>query len=68
MNASRSSLRLCVKPMRRGVAGKKITPYLLSKMSEMSEGRTLKANIALLENNARVAAEIASAVATALRL
>jgi len=45
------------------VSGKAITPFLLSQMSERSGGRTLAANIALLENNARVAAEIAVAEA-----
>ncbi|MEZ5424887.1 MAG: pseudouridine-5'-phosphate glycosidase [Pyrinomonadaceae bacterium] len=42
------------------VAGKEITPFLLSRMAQMSGGRTLSANIALLENNAAVAAEVAS--------
>ena len=42
----------------KGIKGKEVTPYLLSQLSERSEGRTLKANIALLENNARVACEI----------
>jgi len=41
------------------ITGKAITPFLLAQMSEESAGRTLAANIALLENNARVAAEIA---------
>ena len=41
------------------VKGKEITPFLLSQLAERSEGSTLKANIALLENNARVASEIA---------
>ncbi len=45
-----------------GIRGKQITPYLLSKMSEVSEGRTLAANVALLKNNASVAAEIAKAL------
>lgn len=45
----------------RGISGKEITPFLLSQMSERSGGRTLTANIALLENNARVAAQIACA-------
>ena len=44
------------------ISGKKITPFLLSEMSRRSEGRTLAANIALLENNARVAAQIAKAL------
>jgi pseudouridylate synthase len=45
-----------------GIRGKAVTPYLLSKLAENSNGRTLAANIALLENNARVAAEIATAL------
>lgn len=44
---------------RNGIAGPHLTPFLLSQMAERSEGATLRANIALLENNARVAAEIA---------
>jgi pseudouridylate synthase len=44
------------------IGGKDITPFLLAQMTERSDGRTLTANIALLKNNARVAAEIASAL------
>ena len=51
-----SALRLAAKG---GIAGKEITPFLLTAMAERSGGRTLSANIALLENNARVAAQIA---------
>ena len=43
-----------------GIHGKEITPFLLAQMSEKSGGRTLGANIALLQNNARVAAGIAA--------
>jgi Uncharacterized enzyme involved in pigment biosynthesis len=43
----------------RKISGKEITPFLLAQMSEKSAGKTLAANIALLENNARVAARIA---------
>src|SRR5215213_3102849 len=43
----------------KGIAGPALTPFLLSQMAERSGGATLRANIALLENNARVAAEIA---------
>jgi len=43
-----------------GIHGKEITPFLLAQMSEKSGGRTLGANIALLQSNARVAAEIAA--------
>jgi pseudouridine-5'-phosphate glycosidase len=45
---------------RSGVSGRELTPFLLSRMAQQSGGATLRANIALLENNARVAAEIAS--------
>ena len=45
------------------VGGKEITPFLLSEMSKRSGGKTLAANIALLENNARVASLIASELA-----
>ena len=45
-----------------GVSGKEITPFLLSQMSERSGGRTLTANIALLENNAKIASLIASEI------
>ena len=46
----------------KGVRGKHITPFLLAQMSERSAGKTLATNIALLENNARVAAQIAHAI------
>jgi pseudouridylate synthase len=44
------------------ISGPALTPFLLSQMAERSGGATLRANIALLENNARVAAAIATAV------
>jgi pseudouridine-5'-phosphate glycosidase len=47
---------------RDGVNGRELTPFLLSRMSGQSGGATLRANIALLEQNARVAAQIARAV------
>lgn len=46
----------------RGVTGRELTPFLLAHMSWRSGGATLRANIALLENNARVATEIAAAL------
>jgi pseudouridine-5'-phosphate glycosidase len=45
------------------ISGSALTPFLLSQMAERSGGATLRANIALLENNARVAAAIASEAA-----
>jgi pseudouridine-5'-phosphate glycosidase len=50
--------------VREGINGRELTPFLLSRMSERSGGATLRANIALLENNARVAAQIAKAVSS----
>jgi pseudouridine-5'-phosphate glycosidase len=47
---------------RNGIVGRDLTPFLLSHMARRSEGSTLRANIALLENNARVAASIALAL------
>jgi pseudouridine-5'-phosphate glycosidase len=47
---------------REHIAGRDLTPFLLARMSQQSEGATLRANIALLENNARVAAQIAVAL------
>jgi pseudouridine-5'-phosphate glycosidase len=44
------------------ILGKEITPFLLAKMSAASKGETLRANIALLENNAGIAAQVASAI------
>ena len=45
-----------------GIAGKDVTPYLLSRMLELSDGRTLDANVALILNNARLAARIAASL------
>ncbi|WP_120504974.1 pseudouridine-5'-phosphate glycosidase [Sulfitobacter mediterraneus] len=42
-----------------GIAGKGVTPYLLQRIFELTEGRSLTANIALVRNNARLAANIA---------
>jgi len=41
------------------VKGKEITPFLLAQMATRSAGKTLAANIALLENNAAIAAQVA---------
>jgi pseudouridine-5'-phosphate glycosidase len=45
----------------RGITRKELTPFLLAKINELSEGRSLKANIALVRNNAAIAARIAVA-------
>ena len=41
------------------ITGKEITPYLLSKVNEITQGKSLKANIKLIQNNAILAAKIA---------
>ncbi|NDW06930.1 pseudouridine-5'-phosphate glycosidase [Jiella pacifica] len=48
-----------------GVMGKAVTPFLLGRIVELSEGRSLEANIALIAANAKLAAEIAVALARA---
>jgi len=42
-----------------GIKGKKLTPYLLNKIKELTGGKSLQANIDLVKNTARVAAKIA---------
>lgn len=46
----------------RGVTGKDTTPYLLARIAERTQGRSLVANIELVLNNARLAAEIAGSL------
>ncbi len=47
----------------KGIRGKELTPFLLKRLTELSGGRTLEANKALLLNNARVAARLARILA-----
>jgi len=47
----------------RGLRGREVTPFLLDRLRELTGGATVKANLALLRNNARVAAELARALA-----
>jgi pseudouridine-5'-phosphate glycosidase len=47
----------------RGITGKEVTPFLLERVVEITGGASLTANIALVRNNARVAGEIAAALA-----
>jgi pseudouridine-5'-phosphate glycosidase len=43
----------------KGISGKATTPFLLQRIFELTEGKSLVSNISLVKNNARVAAEIA---------
>jgi pseudouridine-5'-phosphate glycosidase len=42
------------------ISAKAVTPFLLGRIFELTEGRSLTANIALVRNNARLAAKIAA--------
>jgi pseudouridine-5'-phosphate glycosidase len=46
----------------KGIKGKAITPYLLARIEQLTQGQSLKANIQLVLNNARLAAKIARAL------
>lgn len=43
----------------KGISGKAVTPFLLNRLFELTEGATLTSNIALVRNNARLAAQVA---------
>ena len=45
-----------------GITGAAITPFVLGRIAEATEGRSIPANLALAENNAAVAAQVAVAV------
>ncbi|WP_284266475.1 pseudouridine-5'-phosphate glycosidase [Roseicyclus amphidinii] len=51
-----------------GIAGKAVTPFLLQRLFELTDGRTLNSNIALVLNNARLGARIAAALADQSRV
>jgi pseudouridylate synthase len=46
-----------------GVSGKRVTPFLLARIKELTEGRSLVTNIALVKHNAQVGADLAMALA-----
>jgi len=45
-----------------GIRGKEVTPFLLQRISELTGGKSMKSNLALLLNNARLAAQIAKSL------
>ncbi|MDP2776562.1 MAG: pseudouridine-5'-phosphate glycosidase [Anaerolineales bacterium] len=51
--------KVSAEAIEQGIHGQKLTPFLLGRISELTKGKSLKANLALLLNNARLAAEIA---------
>lgn len=52
-------LKALVSAKEKGIKGKEVTPYLLSYIAQHSKGESLEANISLIKNNARLAAQIA---------
>lgn len=46
-----------------GITGKAVTPFVLAEVARRTEGRSVRANLALLQNNARMAAHIAISLA-----
>jgi pseudouridine-5'-phosphate glycosidase len=46
----------------KGKHGKEITPFLLNRLNELTKGKSMRANLSLLLNNARLAAQIARAL------
>jgi len=48
--------------VRERITGKAVTPFLLTRIFELTKGRSLVTNIALIKSNARLGAEIARAM------
>ena len=48
-----------------GISGAALTPFLLARLAELTHGKTLAANRALIVNNAKLAAEVAVAITLA---
>ena len=53
---------------RNGIRGKDITPFLLSRVKELTGGESLKSNIELVKNNAVVGSQIAVALSVLKRI
>lgn len=51
----------------KGIHGKALTPFLLARISELTAGKSMRANLALLLSNARLAAQIALSFSMAVR-
>ncbi|XP_044049276.1 pseudouridine-metabolizing bifunctional protein C1861.05 isoform X2 [Siniperca chuatsi] len=46
----------------KGITGRDVTPFILQKVNELTKGKSLEANIALIHNNAKVGSQIACAL------
>jgi pseudouridine-5'-phosphate glycosidase len=49
--------------VKKKIIGRDVTPYVLKRVAELTRGESLKANIALVKNNAKIGAEIAKELA-----
>jgi pseudouridine-5'-phosphate glycosidase len=49
-------------PQPRGIHGKAVTPFVLGRVLELTEGESRRANVSLLVNNARVGGQVAAAL------
>jgi pseudouridine-5'-phosphate glycosidase len=56
--ASEAVERAIVEASSRGISGPALTPWLLARIAELTDGASVRANTALIVNNARVAAEL----------
>ena len=54
--AIQAALKQCAEE---GIKGKHVTPFVLDKINQISGGKSLESNLALVENNARAGAQIA---------
>lgn len=61
--AERAIGRALAEAEERGIRGREVTPFLLARIVELSGGESLESNVALVRNNAALAARIAVAVA-----
>jgi pseudouridine-5'-phosphate glycosidase len=52
-----------IEAQEKGIHGRDVTPFLLARVTQLTEGKSLEANIALVRNNARLGAKIAVAMA-----
>lgn len=55
--------KACADAIEKNIRGQALTPFLLQRISELTRGKSLRANLSLLLNNARLAAQIAAALA-----
>lgn len=51
----------------RGIGGQALTPFLLQRVNELTDGKSMRANLSLLLGNARLAAQIAKAMIPPLK-